>query len=272
MSVIRQIRAPITPPIADAVAALPWEAGGASSAWNPASAASTLEGWDVNARPPFGANPSSWRGARGTVATFSGSAVTYSQTAITDDQGRSHPGVYFPASMMTCPIGALLSGRTKVGVCVGFLSSIAATSVLFEYGTPDFVSGNGRFACACHNVGAGDFTAGARGGGATGQWLSPLNTIPVDPCSLTWIFDFNDTNGSSSRRLDNVEIYGGTQLSTIVAGSTVANQNLYFGARDGVALPAVVTLSQLWFFDPVDEATISRYARYCSEAVGETAA
>lgn len=260
--------------------------GGFGAGWSPppfqpALSPYLVEGWNVTTLA--GTTPGtigSWTGVRGTVATLVGGGGTtrsYDPVGIVADDGTLHPGVAIAnGAQMNCPVGAALSalGTTRIAVVLGTWTTNALVGVVYEYGTPNFL-GNGRFGLTMNNVAAADLGAVAYGGGGFGQWLSPAPTVPVVPCTLTVVFDWSDATGvgTTSRRLDNVEIAGGTTPATaLVPGSTVANQNLYVGARDGGTFPSQIWVSSLWILNNPSEVALTQFARYADRLLGEVAA
>jgi hypothetical protein len=255
-----------------------------SGGFNPAMNGALIEGWDASVTPPGapGVIPT-WTGINGTVGTFSGNPVTYSPTSMGDDEGGLHSGVAISGSLMTCPLGALVVGRTRLGVILGVENFTASTpGVLAEYGTPDATSANGQFAAILNIGGASsaDYFIFVRGGGGNGTWTSPINTVaintvavPGDPFALSFVVDLNDTSGSTLRRVDNVETAGGTIVAGLVAGSVMNNTTLFIGARAGVMFPTSCQWQQIWLVDPdFSPTTMTDYARYVDRGMGEVGA
>lgn len=244
-----------------------------SVSWNPYTDPALIEGWDCYGMPLASGSLSSWVGVNGTVATFAGDGANSLPTGIVDDTGGTHPGVQFVSTQMSMPIGPLLVGKTRVGVVISLQNYGSTLSVLLE-SSPDFTA-NGKFAITLNNIAANDFAVSAYGGGNYGQWVSPNPTLSVDPLVLSTIFDFSSTSGSVYHKMDNVEVLGGGYTQALVTpGSTCANVNINFAARNGVSLPSTIVAQQIWFLnmDTINLDTLTRYTRYADASVGEVGA
>lgn len=246
--------------------------------YTPDEEASLIEGFDISffADTAAGAK-ASWTGLRGTVATLSGTTHDYSPTLIVDDEGGTHPGMDFLATLMTCPLGALIAGKTRPALVIAMQNTQHALCVIAELG-PVYNS-DGRFALLGNVIGGGggdDFYAVAQGGGGKGSWQLPARSVPYDPCSIAAVFDFSSAPvGSTAWRIDNVNVLDGVvggDGAALVAGSTAENATFYFGARFGTAFPWKGGLAGWWLLDNPDEAALTRVSQYASQKVGQVAA
>ena len=234
-----------------------------------------IEGWDCVAIPLSDGGLSTWTGVKGTVANLiGGSPFAAASGYMQDANGVYHPMVALGgATRMNCPIGGLLSGRSRLGVIMSIKDFTGSLGVLLE-SDPLFTS-NGKFGCTLYNVGDGDIATVAYGGGNYGQWLSPTGWLSDDPTviGIVWDFATSSQTGMQYFYQDGVEVEaeGTHPVTNFGSGSTIANTSINFGGRnDASPFYCSVQAQKLLFIDldnyPID--TFKAFLRVALNDVG----
>lgn len=166
-----------------------------------------------------------------------------------------------------------MSARSTLDFYAIMIDSDTGVSVPFEH-SDNWATTSGGFVIATNdNARADSVEVAVNGGGSQGKWNSDAGTATFSSVSLLMIgisIPGTSNTGSTTRRLNNVEL-AGTNLTTTAAAGNFASADLNVGARaGGSSLNIAGSIGDVAFFTPGTEAERTARARFFGRRYGIT--